>query len=45
MRKFSAFKKSAGVVLSMAVLLGMSSCGGRVEAVITDESEDITSYQ
>lgn len=45
MKKLSAFKQSAGIVLSIAVLFGLSSCKGHVEAVITDNSEDITIYQ
>ena len=45
MSKFSVFRKSAGIVLSMTMLFGMSACGKHVEAVITDDSEDITSYQ
>ncbi len=45
MRKFSVFRKSAGIVLSMAMIAGMSACGRHPKAVITDNSEDITSYQ
>ena len=45
MNKFSGFKKITGVVLSIMITLGMTSCGGRVEAVITEDSEDTTSYQ
>ena len=37
MSKFSVFRKSAGIVLSMTMLFGMSACGKHVEAVITDE--------
>lgn len=45
MRKSNILKKSMGIVLAASLTVGMTACGRRTEAVITDDSEDITNYQ